>query len=167
MHAKIYTKRLLWILVLTSVVFSGETKEPNGLLGDGFASLLLKQLKNNIATQLLEEEVVQDVEIRNQLTKWVSETETTVQGSELVAAQTIEIPISLGSDDAEEKLSSGNMDLYSTDLELILESENQIVGMRFQGINITPGSVITNAYIEFEVDETSSTTTNLTIRSVI
>ena len=56
-------------------------------------------------------------------------------------------------DDAEED-SSGSIDLTSSDLELIRESSDQTVGMRFQGINIEQGATINSAYIEFSTDET-------------
>ncbi|MCG6945128.1 MAG: DUF2341 domain-containing protein, partial [Deltaproteobacteria bacterium] len=65
-------------------------------------------------------------------------------------------------DDAEELLSDGSIDLSSSDLELIRESGDQVVGMRFLNMTIPPGATITNAYVEFAVDETTSETTNLT-----
>jgi len=55
------------------------------------------------------------------------------------------------------------MYLNSTDLELVYDSGNQKIGMRFNGITITKGTVIKNAYIQFKVDETSSGTTSLSI----
>jgi hypothetical protein len=69
------------------------------------------------------------------------------------------------SDDAEEAL-NGEVLLTSTDLELINDSEwrgEQTVGIRFNGVDIPPGSTILNAYIQFKVDETSSETTSLII----
>jgi hypothetical protein len=45
--------------------------------------------------------------------------------------------ISKGSDDAEQSLSSGNMSLGSSDLELTSDGgNNQLVGLRFEGISI-------------------------------
>jgi len=52
--------------------------------------------------------------------------------------------------------------LGSSDLELVLEAVIQEVGMRFQNVTIPQGATITNAYIEFETDETNSTATDLT-----
>ena len=43
------------------------------------------------------------------------------------------------------------------------DQTDQIVGMRFNGIDIPRGATITNAYIQFQVDETSSGATSLTI----
>ncbi len=81
-----------------------------------------------------------------------------------VIGNTLEIRVSAGSDDAEER-NPTDISLTSSDLELTIDtSVNQMVGMRFNGITIPPGATITNAYIQFQVDETSNTTTNLTIQ---
>ncbi|MCB0599054.1 MAG: T9SS type A sorting domain-containing protein, partial [Phaeodactylibacter sp.] len=58
-----------------------------------------------------------------------------------------------GSDDAEQRLSSGSTSLTSSDLELGTDGVSQILGMRFNGLNIPQGAFITNAYIQFTVDE--------------
>ena len=74
--------------------------------------------------------------------------------------------ISSGNDDAEEGWSSvvyGN----SSDLEMVYDdwlTGNQKIGLRFTDINIPAGSEIVSASIQFTVDETSSSTTNLNIR---
>jgi len=72
--------------------------------------------------------------------------------------------ISASTDDAEER-SSGSMYLNSTDLELVYDSGNQKVGMRFNSITIPKGTVIKSAYIQFKVDETASGTTSLVIKA--
>ncbi len=74
--------------------------------------------------------------------------------------------ITSSSDDAEERVSDGNMDLTSTDLELAQESgvTSQEVGMRFNNISIPQGATISNAYIQFTNDETESSAMNLSIR---
>ncbi|MEE9533776.1 MAG: hypothetical protein V3W06_05115, partial [Acidimicrobiia bacterium] len=51
------------------------------------------------------------------------------------------------------------------DLELIQESSNQTVGMRFNGVAIPPGATIVLATIQFMVDETDSVATSLTIQA--
>ncbi|MEL7001217.1 MAG: T9SS type A sorting domain-containing protein [Bacteroidota bacterium] len=70
-------------------------------------------------------------------------------------------------DDAEEAV-SGKMYRTSSDLELVYDSYqsagNQRVGMRFTGLSIPSGVTIENAYIQFTTDETSSGSSNLTIR---
>ncbi|KKM70339.1 hypothetical protein LCGC14_1441740, partial [marine sediment metagenome] len=78
-------------------------------------------------------------------------------------ADTIEIRIETDNDDAEER-SSGSMYLSSSDLELVYDSGNQKVGMRFNGATIPQSAAITNAYIQFQADETHSGTTSLTIQ---
>ena len=65
---------------------------------------------------------------------------------------TVEVGVSQSSDDAEES-ETGTVDTTSTDLELIRESTNQVVGLRFQNVEVPKGAMITNAYIEFDVDE--------------
>jgi PilY1 beta-propeller domain len=75
---------------------------------------------------------------------------------------TVNIRVSDGNDDAEEDVSDGDMDRGSSDLEMIHESEDQIVGIRFRNITIPQGSTITNAYIQFTTDEVSDGATDLT-----
>ncbi|GMQ95000.1 MAG: hypothetical protein BMS9Abin13_110 [Patescibacteria group bacterium] len=77
----------------------------------------------------------------------------------------VESRVSQSSDDAEEQNPpSGSMYLTSSDLELISDgSTDQEVGMRFQNIVVPQGAIITNAYVQFTVDELDSGTTNLTI----
>jgi uncharacterized repeat protein (TIGR01451 family) len=75
----------------------------------------------------------------------------------------IAIRVASSSDDAEES-ASGSTNLTSSDLELVNDDTDQLVGMRFVGVNIPQGAKINNAYIQFQVDETSSVATNLTIR---
>ncbi len=76
----------------------------------------------------------------------------------------ISVRVNASSDDAEEQTSNGSMDLSSSDMELGADgSTAQWVGMRFSNISIPQGATITSAYIEFEVDETDSGSTNVTI----
>ncbi len=82
--------------------------------------------------------------------------------------------VSASSDDAEER-TNGNMVLTgnvsttqpTARLELMGPSgtyANSAAGMRFKGIKIPQGATITSARLEFEVDTTSTTATNLTIQ---
>jgi len=67
-------------------------------------------------------------------------------------------------DDAEERLSTGTVSLTSTDIEIIRDGgTDQLIGLRFQNINIPQGSAILSANIQFTVDETDSSTTSATI----
>jgi len=45
------------------------------------------------------------------------------------------------------------MSLVSSDLELHFEGSDDYVGMRWTGVTIPPGAIITNARIQFHVDE--------------
>ena len=72
-----------------------------------------------------------------------------------VAPSNVTVRVNQGSDDAEQNVSTGAMDLASTDLELIYDTANQLVGMRFQNVQVPPGATIQSAYIEFETDETT------------
>jgi hypothetical protein len=74
----------------------------------------------------------------------------------------VDIPIASSSDDAEEA-AGGGMYLTSSDLELTLAGSTQTVGMRFNLVDIPEGATITNAYIQFQVDEINSDPTSLTI----
>jgi CotH kinase protein/Chitobiase/beta-hexosaminidase C-terminal domain/Lamin Tail Domain/Secretion system C-terminal sorting domain/Right handed beta helix region len=63
--------------------------------------------------------------------------------------------INSGEDDAEETISSGILNNYSTDLELGKDQTKQIVGLYFRNISIPKGSKINSAKIIFTVDEKS------------
>ena len=76
----------------------------------------------------------------------------------------IDVSVTSSSDDAEEGTSGEMENLDSTDLEMVAESTDQIVGMRFRNIQVPIGAVITSAYITFEADETDSTDTDLVIQ---
>ncbi|MEM7065778.1 MAG: DUF11 domain-containing protein, partial [Cyanobacteria bacterium P01_B01_bin.77] len=75
-----------------------------------------------------------------------------------------ETRIASGNDDAEEA-TDGSVSLSSSDLEFVFDrGSDQVVGMRHVGVNIPQGSTITNAYIQFQVDEVNTGAANLTIR---
>ncbi len=77
---------------------------------------------------------------------------------------TFEVEIAQGSDDAEE-LEDGRVSLTSGDLEFVADrGSNQIVGMRWNGVDVPAGAAITNAWIQFQVDEANSDPTSLTIQ---
>jgi fibronectin type 3 domain-containing protein len=74
----------------------------------------------------------------------------------------LDVPVRQGADDAEEA-SSGAVDLSSSDLELVTDGSAQTVGMRFPGVAVPAGATISNAYVQFQVDETPSAATSLTV----
>ncbi len=52
----------------------------------------------------------------------------------------------------EEDVSDGNDHLSSSDIELVYDAEQQVVGIRFSGVNIAPGTSISSANIQFVTD---------------
>ena len=77
-----------------------------------------------------------------------------------VADNIFECRIVSGNDDVE--VYSSTVDLTSSDLELTEEAGNaQTIGLRFVDVDVPQGATIINAYVQFQVDETSSETTSL------
>ena len=87
----------------------------------------------------------------------------TVLFSSTLNALTLESRVSQSTDDVEEKVSSGSMKRTSSDLELIKDSEDQVIGIRFENITLPQGATINNAYIQFEAKSASSADVNLQI----
>ena len=65
--------------------------------------------------------------------------------------------------DAEERVSNGDMYLDSSDLEMAWDDHLQIVGLRFNAVDIPVGATITSAKIRFRADHSDSSTTPLVI----
>jgi len=78
-------------------------------------------------------------------------------------ALTVEVRVSASSDDAEED-PNGVVDLTSSDLELIQEKREQVVGVRFGGVAVPRGARILDAYVQFKVDEVSTDPTTLSLQ---
>jgi hypothetical protein len=78
---------------------------------------------------------------------------------------TFETRVSASTDDAEER-ASGSVKLTSSDLELTFDSSgNQTVGMRFNAVDVPLGAAISNAYVQFQVDEVNTEPTSLVIHA--
>lgn len=76
----------------------------------------------------------------------------------------INVQVSSGSDDAEEDTNDGIVNLTSSDLELVEDgSTPQEVGIRFASVDVPSGVTITNAYVQFTVDNTDGDATSLHI----
>ena len=72
--------------------------------------------------------------------------------------------VTAGSDDGEER-SGGSIALSSSDLELVYDgSTSQVVAVRFTGVTIPKGATLSNAYLQFGVDEVSTSATTLAIQ---
>ena len=78
--------------------------------------------------------------------------------------QVIELRVASGSDDAEER-DTGRVSLTSSDLELVTDARRgpQTVGIRFTGLNVPAGAVVTSAWLQFWTDETGDVATDLVI----
>ena len=72
------------------------------------------------------------------------------------------VPVSHPDDDAEEQ-ETGEVSLDSSDLELVEDSGNQLVGLRFNHINLAQGAEIRSASLQFTCDEPSGNPTSLII----
>lgn len=77
------------------------------------------------------------------------------------ATQTVSAQIASGMDDVEEQV-DGAINVDSSDLELIYDGENQVVGLRFS-VPIPPDSIVTQANLRFTTDEVTTETTDLDI----
>jgi len=76
---------------------------------------------------------------------------------------TVSSRIADGMDDVEE-ISGGTVYTNSSDIELVYDDSNQIIGLRFTGMNIPPGAAIESASIQFTVDEESTGACVLSIK---
>ncbi len=77
-------------------------------------------------------------------------------------AVALDVPTGTGADDAEER--SATTSVTGTDLELVVDGTTvQTVGIRFPGVAIPAGSTVTNAYVQFTVDELTTGDASLTV----
>ncbi len=77
--------------------------------------------------------------------------------------QMIEQRIPTGPDDAEEDTSTRDMFLGSADLELGEDAGDQYVGLRFTALAIPQGARITDAWLQFQADGSTSTSTSVQV----
>ena len=80
-------------------------------------------------------------------------------------AEDLVFEISKSANDAEEG-KGGEVDLGSSDLELVKDKTDQLIGLRFEEIVIPRGTNIRSAAIQFTTNETSSDTTKLVLQVV-
>src|SRR5687768_11488426 len=74
---------------------------------------------------------------------------------------TITSVVNAPTDDQEEYVSNGTLDIGSSDLEMVTDAGDQIIGLRFNNLNIPTGAVITRAYLQFTADEAHTGATSL------
>lgn len=80
-------------------------------------------------------------------------------------AITVSYSVTAPDDDAEESQDGTDISQSSSDLELVFDDGgNQTVGIRFLDVDVPPGSIIENAYIQFTAEEDGNTATNLIVR---
>ncbi len=99
----------------------------------------------------------------NQVTMPAAGHSVLVNYAELLPGGSLDARVSESTDDAEEKAPDGDMALKGVDLELGEDSVPQLVGLRFQGVGLPPGTSIDKAHVVFSADETHSGVTNLTV----
>ena len=77
---------------------------------------------------------------------------------------TLDLNLTGAANDAEQFLTTNATDLGSSDLELGLDgSIAQQVGLRFAGVTVPRNATITNAWVQFTVDEVSTAATSLSV----
>ncbi len=78
---------------------------------------------------------------------------------------TLEVRVGVGGDDVEER-ADGRLSAGSSDLELTEDGGRQTVGVRFTGVGVPAGARIVAAWVQFTVDERTTTAAGLQIRAV-
>ena len=74
-----------------------------------------------------------------------------------------EVRVAASTDDAEEG-PTGSIGLTSSDLELVQDANAQTVGMLFNCLTIPQVATILNVFVQFQVDETSTVATSLSLQ---
>jgi hypothetical protein len=80
------------------------------------------------------------------------------------APTVLDVPVGVAADDAEERASTGAVNLTSGDLNLGQDGAAvQTVALRFTGIAVPAGATITRAWVQFQVDEVSTAAAQVTV----
>ncbi|GIU89159.1 MAG: hypothetical protein KatS3mg010_0258 [Acidimicrobiia bacterium] len=92
----------------------------------------------------------------------------TVRNGVLGTTTVLDVPITNGNDDVEERLSDGRVDRASNDLDMMLDNTTvqSAIGLRFVGLTIPRGAVVTSAYVQFRADESWADPTTLSISGI-
>ncbi len=78
---------------------------------------------------------------------------------------TVDVAITVGSDDVEQNMTNNTVNLNNADLELGADGTvAQQVGLRFPGVSIPRGATITNAYVQFTADEIPNVSASLLVQ---
>ncbi len=86
-----------------------------------------------------------------------------------IAQTTIDVQVFYSEDDAEEVRipvggALGDVDLTSSDLELVFDSDPDYVGLIFREVQIPKGATITEAWVQFTVDALVEGTTDVPVK---
>ncbi|NNL08642.1 MAG: Ig-like domain-containing protein, partial [Croceitalea sp.] len=82
----------------------------------------------------------------------------------IFAQTTVTSRVSANTDDAEQRISNGSVNDGDADLELAFDGgDNQLIGLRFQNVNVPAGAIISSATIQFTSARADSGLTSLTI----
>ncbi len=73
------------------------------------------------------------------------------------------VPITTGSDDGEER-DGGAVSRSSKVLELVTDAAPQVVGLRFQGVQVPRGATVTSAYVQFTTQAVTTAAASLEAR---
>ncbi|MGH7289068.1 MAG: metallophosphoesterase family protein [Myxococcota bacterium] len=79
-------------------------------------------------------------------------------------AEVAEVRIAASADDAEQN-SSGSVSVVGSDLELVWDNNSQTLGLRFPGLAVPQSAEITNAWVQFESDETNATAVTISFEA--
>ncbi len=91
--------------------------------------------------------------------------DVTVQVAAVGADNVTEVRVRTGSDDAEQAV-SGFTGLSSSDLELTTDgSTQQVVGVRFAGLQVPRDATVTTAWVQFRTDEASAGASAMVVRA--
>jgi hypothetical protein len=92
-----------------------------------------------------------------------AEASITIGGTPPPSTEVFEVRVGVSGDDVEE-YPDGFLYTDSSDLELVTESDPQLVGLRFVGVEVPRGAVVSDAWVQFTVDEVSGGGVSLVVR---
>jgi len=148
---------------LTSIV--QEITNRSGWCGGNSLSILLHSSGANLSSRLAKS--YDDNASDSPTLKVTYDTVNVPAGANQCISKKYVASISSSANDAEQNVSDGSMTLTSNDLEMVQDgngsSNKQIIGIRFEDLQIPNASDITRAYLEFSSDGSHSGNTSLTI----
>jgi hypothetical protein len=86
----------------------------------------------------------------------VDANDLTVMTAHWLERKPLQLRVRASSDDAEESLVDRSVNRTSSDLELVTDSEEQLVGIRFTDVPLDPHAHLARAVLQFTVDETNT-----------